>query len=152
MRAAAAVALLAVVSAPAYAEPSHPSLLPRLAPFVLGDASVVVVEREPRFRPIAWSFFGAAIAGAGTAGYFAFQSDRARGKLLGLPNPVPPGTVTQAQAIALANTATQDGQIAAALVGGTAALVAAGAALWWYGDRYAVAVSPAGVTVSGVFR
>jgi hypothetical protein len=153
MRAAVAAALWAVVSAQAYAEPTHPSLLPRLAPMLLHDApALVAVEREPRWRPIAWSFFGAALASAGTAGYFAFQSDRARGKLLGLPNPVPPGTVTQSQAIALANTATQDGQIAAALVGGTAALVAAGAALWWYGDRYAVAVSPAGVTVSGAFR
>jgi hypothetical protein len=149
MRAVVAAALLVVVSAPAYAEPGHASLLPRLAPLLLGDSPTLVVEREPRWRPIAWSCFGAAIAAAGTAGYFAYQSDRARGKLLGLPNPVPPGTVTQAQAVALANTATQDGQIAAALIGGAAAFAAAGAALWWYGDRYAVAVSPVGVTVSG---
>jgi hypothetical protein len=149
MRAGVLAALLAVLSAPAFAEPVPASLLPRLAPLLLKDTPVVVAEREPRFRPLAWTAFAAAAAAAGWAGYFAFESDRARGKLLGLPTPVPPNVLTQPQAVALAKTATNDGQIAAGLIGGAAALGAAGAALWWYGTRFSVAASPAGVTVSG---
>jgi len=140
----------------AHAGPGHVTLLPDVAPLLLKDAPTLVLEPErvPRFRPLAWTAFGAAVVAAGVAGYFAYQSDNARGQLLALPrppNPVPPSQLTQPQAERLYDTATQDGQIALGLLAGAGALAGVGAVTWWYGTRMAVAVQPAGLTVSGVF-
>jgi len=104
---------------------------------------------EPRLRPAAYMSFVLAAAGAGTAGYFAVQSNNARAALLSLPRQGVVTSISQGQALKDYNTATQNGQIAAALMGGAAAFAGLGAVLWWYGSKATIQVGPNGVSLTG---
>jgi len=103
-------------------------------------------------RQGAFGAFAAAAALGASGAVFAVQSNAARGEL----NPLPTGQtkatgVTQAQAFDAYQRATSDARAATALLLCAAGAGGVGAYLWWRGAPATVAVTPAGVAVSGTF-